>query len=102
LTGWIPALEADKVEAAVVTDASSTDWEGRLAYRTAEVVTESTSAWSVLEAGYTTGSGERNTGELTLSISSKMWVQFGLAYRMKSAGSFTQATVTAAVMVRKS
>jgi hypothetical protein len=103
VTGWVPAIDADKVVAAFVITALVNNFRCQLAYRTASTSTQSPSAWALLEgASYRTTDGETSTGEISLSITSEMYVQFGVAFSQSSAGAAPgQAAVSTAVAVRR-
>ncbi len=110
VTGWLQAIDAVKVLAAILVSGALNNFQCRLTYRTATtdtgVVTDN---WAVvnLEAGWHAGNGEFNTGTLTLPtgvgqtgrIDDKMWIQFGLQFSVSS-GTAGQATVSVATAVR--
>lgn len=101
-TGWIPAHHAAKVKAAIVVTNGHANFRCQLAYRTATTSRESPNAWSSnFESTWHSGNDEFNTGEVTLSISSHFWVQFGLEYNLSS-GSDGEASVSMSVGVRTS
>lgn len=104
ITGWLPAIEAQKVVAAFVISGLLGNFRCQLAYRTAIASIQVPSSWALLEgAVYRTANGETTTGEITLSITSKMYVQFGIAFSQSTAGSAPgQATVSTSVAVRRS
>jgi len=73
----------------------------QLAYRTATTRLQQTSAWSTnFEGAWHTGNGEFPTGEITLSIGSAMWVQFGLEHSLSS-GANGGAQVETSVAIRR-
>lgn len=101
VTGWIPAVDAAKVIAAFLLSGRSGNFECVLAYRAASTRTSAPDAWSKLEATYHS-SDESTTTLLDLSITGKMFVQFGIAYRQSAASSTTgQATVSVVTAVRR-
>ena len=65
LTGWIPALLADKVKAVIVLTGAAPDFQCELAYRTATTTKEEPSAWAAVtgDSWHNPGSanGEYNT-----------------------------------------
>lgn len=101
ISGWIPAIFADIVKAAIVVTATIGNFRCQLAFRTATSVKESPSAWSSnLEELWHGGNGEFTTGEKTLSVSSSMWVQIGVEYSLSS-GTNGSAQVSVAAAVRR-
>ena len=106
VTGWIPAVEADKVLAAFVLTGVAGDFRCLFGYRSAATNTQLvTTGWTSLEGTtYRTTAGESNTTLLTLpSLAGDMFVQFGVAYSQSSAGLAPpgQATVSVATAVRR-
>lgn len=85
---WVPAILAQKIKAAIVVNSLSGNFQWRLTYRTATTSKESPSAWT--SDWDTTNNpdrtaGEVNTGELSPSLSGKMWVQIGIQYNLSGA-----------------
>ncbi len=102
ITGWIPAIHADKVKAAIVVTNAVGTFRSQLAYRTATTSQQDTGSWSTnLEGSWHSGDGEFATGELSLSTGSVMWVQLGLEHSLAS-GSNGGAQVDTAVAIRRS
>ena len=101
LTGWLPALLVQKVTMALMISSKTGSPTCQLAYRTAELTTDEPGAWDVVPAGssYST-EGDHNTGDLTVSLSTVMWVQLGLKYVSSSGDG--QMTVAASVGTRRS
>lgn len=101
VTGWIPAIDAAKVIAAIVLTGIAGNFRCQLAYRTAETRTQDPGSWTNLEAGYH-NVNESNTTLLDLSITDKMFVQFGLAFSQSTAGSSPgQATASVVTAVTR-
>lgn len=100
VTGWIPAIVATKVKAALVATALQGPIQWRLAMRTATTTPEQPNAWSTTFDTWRTTAAEVCTGELATSISGAMYVQFGIQYIL-SGGSFGNVIVAATVAVRK-
>jgi hypothetical protein len=100
VTGWIPAIMANKVKAALVATALQGPIQWRLAMRTATTAPELPNAWSTTFDTWRTTAAEICTGELSTSITGDMWVQFGIQYILSS-GSFGNVIVAATVAVRK-
>lgn len=101
LGDWIPSLLVDKVKLAAICSSLTGPLRWRLAMRTAATDQAEPGAWSLVtdsNAPYT--AGEVNTGDLSVTLGSTMWVQFAIAYDLSSAGS-GQATITAALGVRR-
>ena len=101
LTGWIPAIDADKVKAAIIVSGVDGTIETKLYYQTATAVVQTTNSYAEVETTWTSGADERCTGDTALSIASAMWVRFAMAYKMPS-GTVGQATVSVAVATRRS
>lgn len=105
ITGWIPVIDVEKVIAFFIITNIANNFRCQLSYRTAETSTQSTSAWALLEgASYRTSNGETSTGEITMSLTgtSYMWVQFGIAFGQSTAiAAPGTASVTTSVSVRR-
>lgn len=110
VTGWIRAIDAAKVRAAILASGVVGNFQCRLTYRTAQIDPATVSDnWGTvnIESSPHAGNGEFNTGELTLPtgpgqtgrIDDKMWIQFGIQYSCSS-GTAGQATVSVATAVR--
>lgn len=100
-TPWLPALLVEKVKGAATCGSLSGNFQWRLVYRTAATSLESPSGWSVvsdLSAPYT--SGDVNTGDLSVTLTGKMWVQFGVQYVSTSGDG--QASLACVVGTRRS
>ncbi len=101
ITGWVPAMYAAKVKAIIIVTNAIGNFRQQLAYRTATTRLQQTSAWSTnFEGAWHTGNGEFPTGEITLSIGSVMWVQFGLEHSLSS-GANGGAQVETSVAIRR-
>ncbi|MCK6508120.1 hypothetical protein L6R53_32930 [Myxococcota bacterium] len=101
ITGWLPAIHADKVKALIVVTNAFGAFRAQLAYRTATSIQQITNAWSTnFEGAWHSGNGEYNTGELALSTGSAMWIQFGLEHSLSS-GANGGAQVDTAVAIRR-
>lgn len=102
ISGWIPRILVTKVKLAAICSALTGNVQRRLAYRLAETAKGAPGGWTnVTDANAPYGSGEVNTGDLSVSLGAYMWVQFAIAYNLSSAGS-GQATLAAALGVRRS
>lgn len=99
ISGWVPALLAQKMKAVVICRSLTGNFEWKLAYRTATTSKENPSGWTALDANYH-GAGELDSGEVSLSLDSEMWVQFGLQYHSTSGAG--QAQVDCVVAIRRS
>lgn len=99
VTEWMPAWYADRVQFAII----PTDVQGNITlmptYQTAETSPEVADDWQFLPAA-TASPSERNTGELSPTLTGKMWVRFGLGYYLTSGASLGQAVVNVATAVR--
>ena len=101
VTGWIPAIDAAKVIAAIVLTGIAGNFQCKLVYRTAATRIQYPGSWTSLEAVYHTAN-ESNTALQNLSITDVMFVQFGLAFSQSSAGSAPgQATASVVTAVRR-
>lgn len=100
VTGWLASISAEKVRAAVIL-AGNANIQWKLSYRTATTSVDSPNAWQTgLEAGYH-GTGATNTGDLTPSVSTAMWVQFGIQYSSSSGGTLAVGNMSVSVATRK-
>ena len=100
ITGWIPAILANYVKAALVATALQGPIQWRLTMRTANTTPDLPNAWSTTFDTWRTTAGGICTGELATSISGAMYVQFGLQFILGS-GSFGNVMVASTVAVRK-
>lgn len=101
VTGWIPAVLVEAVKLAAVCASLTGNLQWRLAYRVAATSQSEPGSWSnVTDAGAPYTSGDINTGDLSLSLGSNMWVQFAISYNLSAAGS-GQANLATAVGVRR-
>ena len=101
ITGWVPAVDADKVFAVFSIAGLSGSFNCQLAYRAAATSIQSPGSWNLLGSAKTSN-GETATAEIALTLGSYMFVQFGLAFNQSTANQVTgQATVATAVAVRK-
>ena len=98
---WMPAIHVDKVKAAIIVHNASTNFQCRLAVRTANTAIESPGAWTTTFDAWHSGAGEFNPGELSPSSSSDMYIQLGLQYAMSS-GTNGIANVTVHHGIRRS
>ena len=103
LTGWLSALQAEVVKAVVVMSGKTGNFRCRLSYRVATTSPESPGSWNadVTGTSYIDTDGSYNTDEVSLSVSTAMWVQIGLQFNSTSAGVFSTANLTVATMVQK-
>ena len=77
ITPWIPAHWASHVQmaASVFQETGASSWQG--AYQTATTSIESANAWATFGSVHNDG-GEWNSTETSLSITTHMWVRFGI------------------------
>ena len=101
VTGFVPALHAAKVKAALVVASLSGNFQCRLCYRVATTSREEPGSWSTTFDQWRSASGEYNTGDLTPASANEMWIQFGVQYSLSSGSALGQATVTTTVTGRK-
>lgn len=104
VTGWVPAMDIDKVVAQFVLSDLTGSFRCRLGYRKATTNTQTPSAWSSLEGTPHDANGETTSGEITINdLGGEMLAQFGVGYSQASASSTPgQATVSVSVAVRRS
>lgn len=100
VTGWMPAIHVSKFKAALVVTGSGSVFKTRMAVQTATTSVESPNAWTTDLDTWRTGDLEVNTGEITPSIGSHMWVRIGVLYIAYS-GSNLRAQISCAVGIRK-
>jgi hypothetical protein len=101
ISGWLPRIQVDRVKLAAICTGLTGNLQWRLAYRTAATEQATPGAWNlVTDANAPYGAGERNTGELTVSLGANLWVQFAIAYKLSAAGA-GQASLTGALGVRR-
>ena len=100
LTPPVPALFADKIKAAIIVQSVTGNFRCRIVVRTFVLTSEAAGAWTNTSNTDVTGADERNTGELTLTNGTNMYVQVGLAYSSSTAA-FAQADVSVSVGARR-
>jgi hypothetical protein len=101
VTGWLQSILVQQVKLSAICTSLTGNFRWRLAYRTAATSQASPGAWSLVtdaNAPYT--SGERCTGDLSVSLGATMWVQFAILYDLSSAGS-GQAELACVIAVRR-
>lgn len=101
LTGWVPALLAAKVKAALVTSGIVGNFRFRLAYRKATTSTQAPGAWTTTWDAWRSAEEEVNTGELDVDAADSMWVQFAIQYALSSGSSLGSATISVGLGARK-
>jgi hypothetical protein len=100
LTPPVPALLADKIKAALIVQSVTGNFRCRIVVRCFVLTPEAAGAWTNTSNTDVTGADERNTGELTLTNGTNMYVQVGLAYSSSTAA-FAQADVSVSVGARR-
>jgi hypothetical protein len=77
MTPWIPAHCVSHVQmaASVFDETGASSWQG--AYQTATTSIQSANAWALFGSAHNDG-GEWNTSEVALSLTTHMWVRFGI------------------------
>ena len=100
LTPPVPALLADKIKAALIVQSVTGNVRCRIVVRYFVLTPEAAGAWTNTSNTDVTGADERNTGELTLTNGTNMYVQVGLAYSSSTAA-FAQADVSVSVGARR-
>ena len=104
VTGWIPAIYADRVKLAVV-NSGNTNLTIQPVFQTATGVPTSAGAWSSTGMGSAISVGESCTGELQpnapTGIAAFMWVRFGIGYaRTTASPTRGEANVAVSISVR--
>jgi len=102
IAAWMPALNVKAFEATIVMSDITGLCAVDLVYRTAAKSTEDPDAWSagILTAALT-ANGETNSGERTVSLTGKMWVQPGLMYKLTSGTTPGQVDISVLLGVRQ-
>lgn len=101
VTGFIPALYAAYVKAALVITGLTGNFQCRLAWRAATTSTEVPGAWSTTFDTWHSANDEIGTGELQPSVGGDMWVQFAIQYSLSSGSALGAATISVAIGARK-
>ena len=94
---WVPASLAKKIKAAVVVNSLSGNFQWCLTYRTATTSKDVPDAWTADWDTLRTAT-EVNTGELSPTLTGKMWVQIGIQYNLSGSTpgqAFVQIVLTA-------
>ena len=97
ITGWIPAVWAQKVMAAIIVASASSNFRCRLRYRTAESSQAAPDAWADTADTNQSGNQERVATDNNFAPGSKQWVQFGLAYSSSSGTSVGDVMISVGV-----
>lgn len=87
----VPAILADKIKAAIIVASVTGTFVCRVVVRYAPTLTDAPGAW--VNTTDTNAATERNTGEITLTNGSNMYVQIGLAYSATGGGHSTADVV---------
>jgi len=98
VTPWMPALEVTKYRGAYVITKADANFQSRLAYQTASTSIQSPESWASTDS-FQSGNLEECSGELTPTITGKMWIRFGLEYSCAS-GSDQGADVSVAIATK--
>jgi hypothetical protein len=104
LTPFIPALLADKIQAAMIVSSqgtSSTGFRARIVVRYAAAMTAVPSTWTDTTDTGSTGPVERNTNLITLTTGGNLYAQLGLAYSSATSGTLATADLAVAVGARR-
>jgi hypothetical protein len=99
VTGWVPALLAQQVMAAVQVAAATAGFQHKLVYRLATYSQNLAGSWVAAEANVG-GNCERNTGRLPLTLGANMWIQLGIAW--STSGATATADVAISIGARRS
>jgi hypothetical protein len=95
LTDWVPAVGTPKIKVgSAAKSVRNGDLRDIIIYRTATDRTAPNTWQFALEAGYSTpgtGNSERNTGELSPTVTSSYWLQVAQAFRRVSGGAQVRA-----------
>lgn len=99
VTGWLPALQAEKLKLALVCSSLTGNFQYRVCYRLATTSTQDPGAWTTAFDQWRTA-GEACTGMLTPAGGSDMWIQVGIQYALSSGSALGQASVSAVVAAK--
>lgn len=81
ISDMMPGILVHKVKGVVICRSLTGYFRWRLAYRTAATSKEDPGAWNlVTDTNAPYAAGEFNTGDLSVSVGTNMWVQLGLLY----------------------
>lgn len=81
ISGWLPALGVDAIEATRSLGSLVGSLNFVLTYRTALATPDLPGEWGGTTLGGTvSANGESITGEVSVGVTDKMWIQFGLKY----------------------
>ena len=106
-TRWVPANWVDKVSAGVWLAAKTGAPEVRVAYQAALIRESNPSDWAAAMPGGTaswTTVGDKNTGDVSLTLTDTMWVRFGIQVKSTAApssGTLDSVTVGGVVAIRR-
>lgn len=100
---WMPALNITAFEATTIISNLTGLAVVDLVYRTADTSPEEPNAWSagISPLGALSANGQTNSGEATVSLTGKMWVQPGLVYKLSSGTTAGQMDITVLLGVRE-
>jgi hypothetical protein len=103
VSGWIPGIQVDKVNIAIIATGLSGVPQWRWIYQTAPTVTAVADAWAAGGAGtYSTTAGDWNSTDTTLAIgATKFWFRLGLGFASQTGGTLSQATFTVLAAIRR-
>lgn len=101
ITGFIPALNVAKWKLGVIVSGLTGNCQWRFVWRSATTSTEVPSAWTTTESYRNTNNVEVNTGEISTSVTSDMYVQGGIEVSLSSGSTPAQVTLTTLVGYRR-
>lgn len=101
IAGFLSALEVSAWKIGVIVSGLTGNAQWRFTSRTATTSKEAPNAWSTTESYRNTDNVEVNTGEITMSIGSHMYVQPGIEVILSSGSTPAQVTLTVTVGVRR-
>ena len=101
ISGWLPALEVEEIKVGVVVSGLTGNAQWRICWRIATTSTEAPGAWTTTESFRNTNNTEVNTGEITISAASDMYIQIGAEVSLSSGSTPAQVTLVTALAVRR-
>ena len=101
VTGFIPALGVAKWKIGVIVSGLTGNCQWRFVWRPATTSTEVPGAWTTTESYRNTNNVELNTGEISTSLTSEMYVQGGIEVSLSSGTTPAQVTLTTLVGFRR-
>lgn len=99
-TPALPTLNTEKVKAAFIVTGLTANFQSRLATRNGTTSKDELGGWSTTFDAWR-GSGEANTGVLSPTVGSDMWVQLGIQYALSSGPAVGNATISYVIIAKR-